>query len=181
MARKVLDATGNEGLDVTLGKLNDNLAELYASSSTTPTPSVTSLTATGAVQGATVVGTTSVTGAVVTSTGLLTQGSAKLDTGTKTATATSNAATLAKSAGVITTEALTTAGLASYTLTLTNSTIAAADQVFVSVQNGTNSQGTVVVGTVTPGSGSVVILIQNVHASQALNGTLKIAFMVLKN
>lgn len=104
-----------------------------------------------------------------------------VDTGTKTATAVAGAATLNKMAGVITSEALTTAGLADYTLTLTNSDIAAADQILWSVGNGTNTQGDPVQGVATPAAGSVVIVVRNAHATQALNGTLKIAFVVVKN
>jgi hypothetical protein len=104
-----------------------------------------------------------------------------LDTGTKTATASSGAATLNKMAGVITSEALTTAAGATYTLTLTNSDIAATDQVFASVSNGTNSQGIPVTSTVTPGSNQVVIKIENNDLAAAFNGTIKIAFAVLKN
>jgi hypothetical protein len=99
--------------------------------------------------------------------------------GISTATASAGAATLNANIGVVTSEALTTAGLAAYTLTLTNDKIAATSVVIVSVQNGTNSQGTVVVGLVTPGAGSATIGIRNVHASQALNGTIKISFFVL--
>ena len=105
----------------------------------------------------------------------------KLDTGTKTATASAGAATLNKSSGKITSEALTTAGLADYTLTLTDSSIAAADELFVSVTNGTNTQGTIAVGPVTPGAGSATIIIHNLHATQALNGTIIISFANLKN
>ena len=107
-----------------------------------------------------------------------TGGSINADSGTASATA--GAATLAKMAGKITSEALTTAAGADYTLTLTNSTIAAADMVFVSVDNGTNTTAGLAVGRVTPGAGSVVILIRNTHASAALNGTIVISFMVLK-
>lgn len=96
---------------------------------------------------------------------------------TGSATATAGAATLNSPTGIITSESLTTAGLAAYTLTLTNSYIGAASNVMVTVFNGTNTQGTIVVGKVTPASGSVAILIQNVHASQALNGTIKISFI----
>jgi hypothetical protein len=95
-----------------------------------------------------------------------------------TATATTGAATLSKQSGVITSEALTTAAGAAYTLTLTNTLVAATSKVFVSFDNGTNSQGTLALGTVTPGSGQVVIVIRNAHASQALNGTIKISFFV---
>lgn len=159
MARKALDETGNEAAAIAAGKINDNFEELYDN---------------GGGGGA-------VTGTTGTFSGKVTADSLVADTGTKTATATAGAATLSKAAGVITTEALTTAGLAAYTLTLTNTDIAAADQVFASVANGTNTQGTVVVGRVTPGAGSATIVIENVHASQALNGTLKISFFVLKN
>lgn len=159
MARKPLDSTNNENLDLTIKKIDDNFKELYAADASN----------------------TNWSGATVTATGLVTAGSAKLDTGTKTATATAGAATLAKSAGVITSESLTTAAGAIYTLTLTNSTIAAADQVFASVALGTATEGRPTITTVTPAAGSVVIVVQNIHASQALNGTIKIAFAVLKN
>lgn len=104
----------------------------------------------------------------------------QLDYGTKTATAAAGAATLNKSSGKITTESLTTVAGATYTLTLTNSSIAAADQVYVSVANGTNTQGMPVVTRVTPGITSVIIVVTNMHASQALNGTLIVSFMVAK-
>lgn len=159
MARKTLDTTGNEPAGVTAGKINDNFKELYDNGG----------------GGGAVAGTTG------TFSGALSSGSMQLDTGTKTATATAGAATLDKDAGVITSEALTTAAGAVYTLTLTNSSIAAADQVFASVQYGTATAGSPCVTRVTPGAGSVVILVQNVHASAALDGTIKIAFMVLKN
>lgn len=104
-----------------------------------------------------------------------------VDIGTKTASATTGAATLNKLAGVITTEALTTAAGATYTLTLTNSKIAAADQVFVSVAYGTSTTGMPVVTRVTPDAGSVVVVVQNIHASAALNGTLRLSFLAVKN
>lgn len=105
----------------------------------------------------------------------------QLDTGTKTATATAGAATLNKAAGVVTSEALTTAAAAVYTLTVTDSTIAAADQVFVSVKNGTNTAGSAQVQTVTPAAGSFVVVIRNAHVTDAFNGTIKVSFMSLKN
>ena len=97
------------------------------------------------------------------------------------ASATAGAATLSALQGKITSETLTTAQNAIYTLTLTNAQIAAADQVFVSVANGTNTQGSPVVTRVQPAAGSVVILVANLHASaQALNGTIVISFFVVK-
>ena len=104
-----------------------------------------------------------------------------LDTGTKTATATAGAATLNKMSGTVTSESLTTAAGATYTLTVTDSDIAAADIVGAAVQLGTATTGMPTITTTTPAAGSVVIVVQNIHASAALNGTIKIAFWVLKN
>ena len=97
-----------------------------------------------------------------------------------TASATAGAATLAKLSGKITSEALTTAAAAAYTLTLTNTEIAATDLVFASVGYGTSTTGTPVVTRVTPAAGSVVIVVHNVHASAALNGTIVVSFFVVK-
>lgn len=170
MAREVLDHTGNESPSTLIARINAMFQELYAAGAEFIAWVGTTVTASGLIQGGT-----------VTSTGLLTAGSAKLDTGTKTAAASAGAATLAKSAGVITSEALTTAAAAAYTLTLTNSTIAAADQVLASLQNGTNTAGIPVIERVTPGAGSVVIVVRNLHSADAFDGTIKIAFAVLKN
>ena len=114
-------------------------------------------------------------------TGLSALTSIHLDTGTKTATASGGAATLNKSAGVVTSEALTTAAGATYTLTLTNSTIAAADQVFASVNLGAGTGGTPTVAAVKPAAGSCTIQIQNIHASTAFNAAIVIQFAVFKN
>lgn len=100
---------------------------------------------------------------------------------TRTATASAGAATLNMAAGKITSESLTTAAAAAYTLTLTNSKVAAADMVFASVANGTNTQGVPIVSKVTPATGSAVIIVQNNHASEAFNGTIKVSFVVVKN
>lgn len=99
---------------------------------------------------------------------------------TGTATSTAAAATLNTDSGKITTEALTTAGLANYTFTLTNSKIAATSKVFVSVENGTNTQGTLLPYRITPGAGSCVILLRNQHATEALNGTIKFSFLTIQ-
>ena len=104
-----------------------------------------------------------------------------LGTGTKTATAVAGAATLNKPGGTITTEALTTVAGGTYVLTLTNSTIALADQAFASVQFGSSTTGAPCVTSTDNSAGQVVITIQNVHATAAFNGTLLISFAVFKN
>ncbi|GAB6842371.1 hypothetical protein HNR00_003579 [Methylorubrum rhodinum] len=108
-------------------------------------------------------------------------GGLALDGGTKTTTATAGAATLNKLSGKITSEALTTAAGATYTLTLTNSTVAAGDIVFASLANGTNTTGSPGVVRVAPGASSVTITVRNGDAAAALNGTVVVSFMVLKN
>ena len=151
MAFSDFDTTGNEDTGNVLYKIRTMLSELY----------------------------TGFSGVAATFTGLVTADGLKVGTGTKTASATAGAATLNKPSGVITSEALTTAAAATYTLTLTNSEIAATSQVLVTVGNGTNSAGLPVLATVTPASGSVVIVVRNAHAANALNGTIKVAFVVL--
>jgi hypothetical protein len=104
----------------------------------------------------------------------------EVDTGTKTAAATAGAATLNKSSGQVTSEALTTVAGASYALTLTNTKIAVGDLVFASVQLGSATTGIPVVSSVKPGAGSVVINVENNDLAVAFNGTIKVSFVVVK-
>lgn len=94
-------------------------------------------------------------------------------------TAVSNAVTAQGVRLNITTEALTTAAGATYTLTITDASISATSIVFVTVGLGSSTTGTPALTTVTPGAGSVVIIVQNIHATAALNGTLKIGVRVM--
>jgi len=98
----------------------------------------------------------------------------------KTATASSGAATLNSPSGVVTTESLSTAAGSTYTLTLTNSSIAATDIVLLTVGLGTNAAGHPDVVSVTPAAGSVSVVVKNTHASAAFNGTLTVQFAVIK-
>lgn len=100
--------------------------------------------------------------------------------GLKSAVAVLGAATLNKESGNVTTEALTTAAGANYTLTLANSRIQANDLVFASVQNGTSTTGDPGVLSITPSVGQLVIKLRNHHASAALNGTLVISFFAFR-
>ena len=100
----------------------------------------------------------------------------------ETGTTVSSAVTINGYVGKITTEGLTTAQNAIETITLTNDKIAAGDLVFVTVANGTNTQGTPMLGVVTPAAGSCEINVINKHASaESLNGTLVIGFFVVKS
>jgi hypothetical protein len=98
-----------------------------------------------------------------------------------TGTTSSAAVTINDYAGLITTEALTTAQNAIYAITLTNSKIAAGDLVFASVYDGTNTQGTPMIGKVEPGASTCTIEVINKHATaEAFNGTVKVSFFVVK-
>jgi hypothetical protein len=103
---------------------------------------------------------------------------ARLQLGAGTGTAASNAVTINRAAGVITTEALTTAAGATQAITLTSNKIRAGDMVFAVVDpNG--SAGTPVVVNVAVAASTATILVQNVHASAALDAAIKIMFFVV--
>jgi hypothetical protein len=108
-------------------------------------------------------------------------GNLRLNCGTVTATGngTAGAATLANKCGVVTTEALTGPTASEYTLTLTNSVIAAADIVLFSVANGTNTTGLMAAERVTPAAGSAVFVVRQMSTASA-NGTLTIRYFVIK-
>ena len=93
--------------------------------------------------------------------------------------AVAGAAALNGDAGTVTSESLTTAAAATYTLTLGCPQVTPNSVVLASIYNGTNAAGDPVLGTVTPGTGVVTIVVTNRHASAALNGTIKIAVLVV--
>ena len=96
-----------------------------------------------------------------------------------TATATAGAATCNSLVGSITSEALTTAAAAEYTLTVTNDKIAAGDLVFASV-DALASAGTPGIGGCTVTAGQVVITVTNLHAANAFDDPIKVNFFVVK-
>ena len=103
-----------------------------------------------------------------------------LDGGTATQmTSTTTGVTLNTHSGQITTVASTLAGGAEETFTVTNSKVAALDTVSVMVQDGTNTQATAVAHARQAAAGSFDIIMTNLHASTALNGTLVINFNVI--
>lgn len=93
-----------------------------------------------------------------------------------TGTGATSTATLNNRFGKLTTAALTTAAAATHTITLTNSAIAATDQVWASVAFGTATTGQPTIGTITPAAGSLVIQIVNYAAAAAVNGTLVVSY-----
>lgn len=95
-----------------------------------------------------------------------------------TATAAAGKAVAHGEAALITTEALSQAAGATYTLTVGNSQIQPNSVVLAVISNGTNSQGDPSLATVAASLGKVIISIINRHASQALNGSLQVALLV---
>lgn len=103
-------------------------------------------------------------------------------TGVSTSTASSGAATITAKAAVITTESLTTAQNAFYTLTVTaTGLVSSGVPILCTIGNGTNSAGTPMLVTCTrTDANTVTISIQNKHASAvALNGTLVVSLWIL--
>lgn len=97
-----------------------------------------------------------------------------------TAIAVAGAATLNTFSGKVTSEALTTAQNAIYTLTVTNEKVKTGSMVLVSVSNGTNTQGTPIIGRVATLNGSFTVQVINQHASaQALNGTVVVNYLLI--
>ncbi len=135
------------------------------------TGAFTTLAASGTLN---VTGISTLTGAVVAGT------SVQIGTGTRTAAATAGAVTLNKPSGLLTSEALTTAAAATYTMTLTNSGIAVGDIVLASVALGTATQGLPQVVSVTVTLHTVVFVIENADAADAFDGTIVVAFAQLK-
>ena len=111
---------------------------------------------------------------------VLPSGTFRLGTGTKTAAATAGAATLNNLSGVVTSEPLTTAAGATYTVTIADSTVLPTDIVTASTALGTATSGLPEVATVTPGAGTLVIVVRNATGAPALNGTITIAFADIK-
>jgi hypothetical protein len=95
-----------------------------------------------------------------------------------TASATAGAATLNTPLGQITSESITTAAAASYTLTLTNSVVAATSNCRANAYlKSSTTGGPLLITSITPAAGSVVIVVKN-NGSAALNGTIVVNFMV---
>jgi hypothetical protein len=95
-----------------------------------------------------------------------------------TATASAGVATLHAQQGTITSEALATAAGSTYSLTLLDVVVGSNSVIMASAQLGSSTQGTPQIVSVTPGSDSAVIVVKNIHATLAFNGTIKIQFVI---
>jgi hypothetical protein len=95
------------------------------------------------------------------------------------ATAASGAATVNAQVGTVTSESLTTAAGATYTLTLTNTYVDSSSKVFANAYLGSSTQGTPQVVGCTPAAGQVTVVVKNIHATLAFNGSIKVDFLVI--
>lgn len=89
-----------------------------------------------------------------------------------------NAVTASGKAGVITTSALTTVAGGSYAITWTNTQIAAASAIQLTLMGGTNTIKDITLQA-TAGVGTSTLTIYNTDAAAPLNGTLFIAYQVV--
>jgi hypothetical protein len=100
------------------------------------------------------------------------------------ATDVGGAVTINSLTGVITTATLTTVAGAVYTLIVTNASVATSDIIQVTLGTYSGTMVTNGLPVLLPvsilGAGSFAIQIVNLHGVNALNGTLKIWFSVLK-
>ena len=100
-----------------------------------------------------------------------------------TAAIVSGSCTINTRQGIITTASLTTGTAAATTFDLINNKIGANSQIIVTIGNGTNTGGLPTAGFITTSvAGSCTIRVVNASSASdgtALNGTLKINFIVL--
>lgn len=81
--------------------------------------------------------------------------------------------------GTVVTDALVTKAGEKHPLSITDASIKATSLVWVSIKNGSNTQGSPVVVSVTPTDGAAIVEIMNLHPKDDLNGTLNVALMVI--
>lgn len=94
-------------------------------------------------------------------------------------TTTSEAGTLNDLCGIVTTNTLDAVADANEVIVITNSEVAAGDVAFAQIIGGTTAGSPVILKSVCTAS-TITITMQNVHASAALDGTVIIAYMVVK-
>jgi hypothetical protein len=87
--------------------------------------------------------------------------------------------TLNVDAGTLVTPSWTVAAGATGTITLFNNQLHPSSVVSLELYNGSNSQGTPVVTNFVKSEGQIIITVTNAHATLALNGTLKLDFIVI--
>ncbi len=100
------------------------------------------------------------------------------DTGTDTCI--SNACTINKMVGRVTTESLTTAAGAAQPITINNSQAAVGDFVLVTVNGGTNTRLNAAIAATVSGTGVITAVLVNNEPTNAFNGTAIFTFFLIK-
>ena len=90
----------------------------------------------------------------------------------------SDTPTVSKPSGIVTTAVTATAGLASKTVTITNTLVTATSKVFVSI-GGYGGTGIPLVYQVTTSANTITVLIYNAHATVALSAAMDLYFFVV--
>lgn len=116
----------------------------------------------------------------ITATALTFAAGGTIDGDTGTGTCSSNAVTISKMGGIVTTESLNTAGGASQAITITNTTVAAGDLILIGRQGGTNSNTQNYTINAVATTNTITATIYNNTAATALNGTIIFSFLVIK-
>jgi len=99
-----------------------------------------------------------------------------------TGTTSSNAITLNKESGIITTESLSTAADGSTVITVTNNTVAATSGIqatLISYAGTFSTNGIPVLNVDDVAAGSFKLIISNAHSANALSGVVKVRYDVL--
>lgn len=94
-------------------------------------------------------------------------------------TCTTNAATLHKASGIITSSTANLAAVTTESLTITNRLIKSANAQVYAVVSTPGTGGQVVVMAVTPSAGQFVINVRNVHATVAMTSAYAVSFIIL--
>lgn len=102
-----------------------------------------------------------------------------LSGGITTGTSASNAVTVTGQLAIITTESLSTAAGADYTLTITDTRVDAGCAAFFSVAQGSTAGGPYYVHNVAITEDQIVIKVRNAHGSTSANGPITIMMLVL--
>lgn len=89
-----------------------------------------------------------------------------------------NAVTASGFNGVITTSALTTAAGGTYAITWTNTKLTAASKIFITSAGGTNTRKNFNVEVIS-GGGTATLVIYNSEPTNALDGTIKLNYLVI--
>lgn len=101
-------------------------------------------------------------------------------TSSGTGTSVGGSVTINALCGVVITEALTTAAGSVTIITIVNANVTAGNRVLVTQNDYSGNAGIPIIQQATPTTGSILVVIRNIHGADALNGALTFTFEVGK-